>query len=117
MANLSDLYPSRFLRAADLKGKDVTAVIEASRSRSSRTTATSRKPVLIFKGTSKGLVLNKTNALMVAGVCGSRRHRRVAGDQVSLYGTMVAYQGRVTEAIRVQGARHAPCSRTRAWMT
>ena len=61
-----------------------------------------RKPVVIsFKGSGKPLVLNKTNSVMLAGISGSEDTDSWPGALVTLFGAMVAYQGRVTEGVRI----------------
>ena len=83
MAMLSELFPGKYLRAADLKGKDVSAVIETVAIEEFENDGRKQpKPVLYFKGTAKGLVLNKTNSLMVAGICGSEETADWAGKRV-----------------------------------
>ncbi len=62
------LFPSEYLRAADLQGRDVPVTIakvevEDLTMRGGKKEA---KPVMHLKHTQKRLVLNKTNALSIA---------------------------------------------------
>lgn len=61
-----------------------------------------RKIVLSFGETDKKLVVNKTNALMISEVAGSKRADDWIGKRITLYGTKVEYGGRLTDGIRVR---------------
>ena len=104
--NLNDLYPSNYLKAADLQDKQVNARIrevkveELGRDKE-------RKPVLYFHGSDKGLVLNKTNATMIGDHYGPRIPDWY-GKSVTLYSTWVDFSGRSTQAIRIAVPAHQP---------
>jgi hypothetical protein len=61
-----------------------------------------KKAVISFGGTDKRLVVNKTNALMINEVAGSRDTDHWIGKQITLYGTKVEYGGKLTDGIRVR---------------
>jgi len=115
---VSDAFPSEFLKAADLQGRNITLLIShvemTEIGRDSR-------PVLFFKGKEKGLVLNKTNANNIATVYGDDTDDW-SGGEVTLYEAMVDYQGKTVPAIRVRvpprkpaaAQRPAPQAETRA---
>ena len=57
--------------------------------------------VLKFQGETKGLVLNKTNASMIAHDYG-REIDDWVGKTIECYKDAVPYQGRIVDAIRVR---------------
>jgi hypothetical protein len=97
---LSEIYPSKYLKAADLQGKEPIAKIREVREEDLGPDK-DRKPVLYFQGTDKGLVLNKTNALTIGDAYGDDTDEWRDKD-VILYSAWVDFQGRSTQAIRVR---------------
>jgi replicative superfamily II helicase len=96
--NLSDVYPSNYLKAADLEGKTVMAeIVEITLEK----VGTDEKLVAFFKNQDKGLVLNKTNSNNIALVYGMDTDGWIGGT-IQMYPTMVDFQGRSMEAIRVK---------------
>src|SRR5262249_38442098 len=73
MPDISDFYPSHYLRAADLGGKEVDVTIDRVTSEEFEQDGQKRaKPVVHFRNKGiKPLVLNKTNAMLIATACGS----------------------------------------------
>jgi hypothetical protein len=71
MAKFNDLFPSKYLSAADLNGREVEAEISrieiADFDDNGRKV---RKPVAYFVGGEKGLVLNKTNSTTISDISG-----------------------------------------------
>ena len=59
------------------------------------------KPVLYFVGKEKGLALNKTNTNALIEILGSDESDDWMGRTVTLYTTMVDYQGKRVLAIRI----------------
>jgi hypothetical protein len=96
--NLNDIYPSAFFKAADLNGMTVSKEIADV---TLEDIGMDRKLVLHFKDEDKGLVLNKTNSNNVAIVFGMDTDGWIGGT-VQLYPTMVDFQGRSMEAIRLK---------------
>lgn len=70
--DINGVFPSKYLKAADLQGKDVTLTIEevSVEDVGGQGDASDSKPVLFFQGKEKGLVLNKTNANTISGMYG-----------------------------------------------
>lgn len=62
---------------------------------------TELKPVLYFRETEKGLVLNKTNASTISGLYGPETDEW-GGKKIALFGQEVDFQGRQVLAIRVR---------------
>jgi len=96
---ISNAFPSEYLRAADLNGRNVMVVID--RTEMAELGGGDHKPVLYFKGKDKGLVLNKTNANNIATVYGDDTDDW-EGKDIVLFTAMVDFQGKTVEAIRVR---------------
>jgi hypothetical protein len=106
MANIDDFYPSKFLRASDLKGKEITVTIDRVEAEEFEQDGVKRtKPVVHFRDKGiKPLVLNKTNSTRIATALGSKDTDTWAGKQVRLYPDMEDFKGQVHEVVRVRRA-------------
>ena len=104
MTTIADFYPSKYLSADDLAGKDHTLTI--SRVDSDDFTDNLghevRKPVLYFEGAQKGFVLNKTNAQQIAQSVGTNTLEEWIGKKITIGSTWVDAFGKQTLAIRVR---------------
>ena len=100
MANVNNMFPSKWLRASDLQGKEPTVTIERMTMEDVEQ-GKDAQPVLHFAGKDKGLVLNKTNAMNVATIYGPETDAWI-GKNIQLFTTFVDFQGRSVEAIRVK---------------
>ncbi len=100
MANLDDLYPSKYIKHSDLKGQDVNLTI-TSQSVEEVGMEGDKKPVLYFKGTNKGLVMNVTNANTIGAAFG-RDTDAWKGKQITLYGTTTDFAGKPVDCVRVR---------------
>lgn len=96
---ISDAFPSNYLKAADLQGRNVTVKIDRVEQEK---IGTDTKLVLYFQGKEKGMVLNKTNANNIAFIYGQETDEW-QGAEVTLFEAMVDYQGKTVPAIRVRG--------------
>jgi len=101
---VSEMYPSRWLAAADLKGQRLDVVIDHVEMEDLGEGTT--KPVVYFKAKKKGLVLNKTNSVAIASVLGDDTDRW-SGHTVTLFAQMVTFKGQTVPAIRVIAAPSA----------
>ena len=105
----SDVFPSKYLRAADLQGKEPIVTIARV---DMETLGDERKPVVYFTGKEKGLVMNKTNWNALQDICGDEDSDNWTGSKVKLYTAKVEYQGKRVAAIRIDeptaAARPAP---------
>lgn len=108
------LYPSLYLGAADLQGKDANLTIRRLIVEELKTERGSeRKPVLYFVETAakaakagspdkeKRLVCNKTNALMIASIHGHEIDNWT-GKRITLYATKAQSFGKTVDCIRVR---------------
>lgn len=98
------LFPSKYLSADDLRGKDHVVVIDAISPRDELQRQGGKKeykPVIRFKGRNKALVLNKTNARTIAKLYGNEVTAWI-GKAITLYPTRVQFGGSDVDAIRVR---------------
>ena len=97
---VSQAFPSDYLKAADLRGRDITVVMGSVKM---ETVGKDKEllPVLYFQGKDKGLVLNKTNGRKIAEAFGDEMDSW-AGGEIILYEAQVEFQGNVGPAIRVR---------------
>src|SRR5215831_109718 len=106
MPNIDDYYPSKFLRASDLKGKEITVTIDRVEPEEFEQDGVKRpKPVVHFRNSGiKPLVCNKTNSSRLATALGDKDTDAWAGKQVRLYPDMEEFRGQVHEVVRVRRA-------------
>lgn len=97
--NINDAFPSNYVKATDLKGKECTLTISRI---AMEDIGGEHKVVAYFQGTEKGMILNKTNSMNIATLYGPETDGWV-GKSVLLYPTWVDFQGRSVEAVRIRG--------------
>lgn len=100
---VTDLAPSPHLEALDL-GDDIGASrIVTIRGCEIRTVGAEqiRKGVLLFDEFDRGLVLNKTNSRVIAGMLGSETDNWV-GKSLKIYRSETSFQDKVVPCIRVK---------------
>ena len=104
MPNMSQMFPSKWLRGPDLQGQEVPVVVSAvtlEEFDDQEKNTTAQKWCLWFTGKDKGLVLNKTNARTIADFYGDDTDDWM-GRTVTLYPAMVTAFGKTTESVRVK---------------
>jgi hypothetical protein len=106
--NINSLFQSNYLRATDLRGQPRRVTIESCASE--KLGEGEIKPVVKFHGVPKGLVLNKTNSMLLASVFGPETDNWT-GRGIELATEMVMFQGRAVPGIRVRvAATQAPAA-------
>ena len=93
---VSEAYPSKWLAAADLNNQNVRVVINRVEMEK---IGDDTKPVIYFKGKTKGLVCNKTNAKSIEAAYGDEMNDW-EGSELILFPILTDYQGKQVEAIR-----------------
>ena len=102
MPKMHQMFPSRWLAAADLEDQDRTYTItDVTQELIGQGEDQDHKWVVSFREVDKGLVLNKTNATSQASCLGDDTDDWL-GRKVVLYSTEVQFSGRMVEAIRVR---------------
>lgn len=110
MPHINDAFPSKYLKASDLKGRTVSVTIDRVEFEA---VGQSRemKPVVYFAGKEKGMVLNKTNANKIMQLLESPVTEEWQGGQIAIYPTETTFAGDTVECVRVKAVqkngRHA----------
>lgn len=98
---LSEAFPSNYLKASDLNGKDVVLTIKGAEIESLGSPSNpDRKLVLRLNGTEKGFVLNKTNATTISGLYGDDTDNWI-GKKIIVGAREVEFQGKMVMSLRV----------------
>lgn len=105
----TDIFPSKYLRAADLNGHEPIVTIDRV---VMETLGDDRKPVVYFKGKDKGVVLNKTNFNAIEDISGEEDTDNWTGVKVKLITAKVEFQGKRVAAIRVEEQSESAPRRT-----
>ena len=99
---MSQAFPSKFVKPADLNGKHVTLTIaKIVIEQLGHGAEAERKPVVYFLKATKGLVLNRTNAMTLVGMYGDESDDWV-GKRVTLFATRIRAFGTMQDTIRVK---------------
>jgi hypothetical protein len=98
----SDVFPSRFVKAADIGDKEVVVTIDRVEMED---VGDDHKPVAYFKGTEKGLVLNRTNWDRISLAAGTDDSDEWPGVRIMLITEPVTYGGKTSPAIRVRAVK------------
>jgi hypothetical protein len=99
---LNDAYPSRFLTAEDLNGKDIAVTIASVELEDiGQGHDKSKKLVISMTGKKKAFVVNKTNAGTIAKVLGTDETEEWVDRQIIIGPREVEFQGNMVWSIRV----------------
>ena len=107
----TDIFPSKYLRAADLDGREPIVTINRV---ILETLGDDRKPVAYFDGKDKGLVLNKTNWNAIEDISVEDDCDNWKGVKVKLITVKVEYQGKRVPGIRIEEVSDKPAPRRTA---
>jgi hypothetical protein len=98
---ISEMYPSRYLKAADVGRSRQLTVRKVHMEEVGQERET--KPVMYFMDETRGLILNKTNCNAAASILRSADTANWVGKQLTLHVEAVHYAGRSTPGIRIRG--------------
>lgn len=99
---IQDIFPSKYVRAADLNGKDVTlTIVKAAMQEMGHGAEKETKLVLSFAKASKSLICNRTIAMTIAKLHGMDTDDWI-NKRVTIYPTRIRAFGQVHEVIRVR---------------
>src|SRR5262249_25586966 len=103
MATKDEMFPSRFLKAADLGGKaKILHIIAAEKEELTDLKGKKQKKmVLHFKGTDKVLPLNVTNWNSVVDVTGEADSENWVDFKIKLYPDRTSLGGEMKDCIRI----------------
>lgn len=101
MSDIAFLFPSKWICAADLNGKDVNVQIKQIMAAEEVGKDKETKPVLFFTGMPKGMVMNKTNAKRIAGLYGKETDNWI-GKWITLYPSECEFGDETVDCIRIR---------------
>ena len=107
---MNDAFPSKWLKADDLKGRSVRAVVSTVQMED---IGDDHKPVIYFKNAEKGLVCNKTNFEALAMDLGDDTDLWI-GQVVELYPARTQFAGKTVPCVRVRMPTTGPAMPPRA---
>jgi len=99
--NIDDAYPSKYLSAADLQGRESLCTIRDCRSEDVSGGEDQDKPVLYFESKNKGLALNRTNANTIKAAFGPETDHWL-GRRIVIYPSTTDYKGKIVDCLRVR---------------
>jgi hypothetical protein len=102
MATKNAVFPSRYLKAADLTEPVVVTVSEAQLEELKHQGRAAKKIVLHFKQTNKVFPLNKVNWDSMERVTGQSDSDNWAGCKIELYPTQTEMRGETVDCIRIR---------------
>jgi len=106
MSKFSEMFPSKYLKAADLTGQQVKVKMSHV---TEEVVGSDEQFVVYFEGKDKGLVLNKTNATTIAQAFGDDTEGW-CGREIVLFETPVTFEGNTMPSIRVRPLPRKPGS-------
>lgn len=102
MSDYRSFFDKEFIGAWDLAGRDVVVEIAAVKAgKVGHGNKASKKPILSFKGKSKTMTCNITNAGVIAQLYGNDT-RKWVGKRITIYPTMTSFGGKEVDCIRVR---------------
>ena len=100
--NTNDMFPSNYIKASDMQGQARRLIMDHVESEE---IGEDIKPILYFQGAKKGLVLNKTNANLIASTYGPETDGWT-GKEIELFPTQTEFKGQTVDCLRVR--RYVP---------
>lgn len=102
--NMNQMFPGKYLKAADLEGKAWTVTVEdVVMEELGQGNDKEWKPVLRLVGSERGIVLNKTNAIKIAGLFQSEDTEAWKGQKIKIVSEKVPFGSKLVDSIRVKG--------------
>ena len=99
---ISQLFPSKFIKSADIGEPDLVLTISRVQVEElGYGEEKDSKPIMYFEETDQSLVLNKTNAESISQLYGPRIADWL-GKKIALFTTEVSFQGKSMLGIRVR---------------
>jgi len=98
--NINELYPSKYLKASDLKGREANVEIEDVMIEKIGRDG-DKRPVASLVGKNKRFVINKTNVRTIGDLHGPDTEDWI-GKRIVIYPTITEYAGQETACLRVK---------------
>lgn len=100
--NINNVFESKYLKASDLNGKKIKLTVsDVSTDTFENNGKQETKLILSFAGKKKGMVLNKTNAMSLAGAWGPETDGW-EGKECAVFPAKVPFQGQMVDALRIE---------------
>lgn len=112
MSDINSLFPSKYLKSADIKGHEPTVVMSHIEVED---LGDDTKPVLYFQGKEKGMVLNRTNADAISELYGID-YDEWAGREITLFVMKVRGPNGMTDGLRVKAPKRKPAAKPKPQM-
>src|SRR5947209_6261346 len=99
MPTRDQLFPSKYLKGHDLRGRDATVTIdhvESTRIRGDKVN------IIHFEGKDKGLVMNVTIYNQIASALSEEDTDRWEGQQITIFPTETEFNGEMKSVVRVR---------------
>lgn len=106
--NIFDAFPSKYVKAADLKGREIELTIASV---AVEDVGDGRKPIVYFDGVKKGLLLNRVNSGTIADAY-SPETDNWTGRPIVLFPTTCEYRGSTVDCIRLKIPKIVPVAVT-----
>ena len=97
----SDIFPSKYIKADDLQGRDIPVTIDHA---DIEKLGDDAKLILYFRGKEKGMVCNKTNFNRIAYLYGDETDDW-PGKDIVLTSEFVEFQGKTVRGLRVRAPK------------
>ena len=97
--NFDEMFPGKYLKASDLGLEPRNARIDSIETE--KMGDGEHKPVIYFKGSDRGLVLNKTNGSVLRDLYGADTEDWL-GQPIALVAATTDFQGKVVDCIRLR---------------
>jgi hypothetical protein len=95
--DISKAFPGQYIKAADLDGPKIVTITNVTM----EAVGDDSKPVLRWKGSEQGLVLNKTNSMFIAEALGPETSDWT-GKEIELYATKTQFGSKIVDCIRTR---------------
>jgi hypothetical protein len=107
MATRAELYPSRWLSAADVETPRVVTIAKCTIESVGSGVRAERKPIVYFVERSKPLIVNQTNYNSIVAINGKEDTDEWAGTTLELFALDVTGPNGPTRGVRVRRAKKA----------
>ena len=100
MSKVSEMFPSKWLTAAEIEGKVYRLVISAY---GVENYDDGTKMTINFQGAQKGMVLNATNRSTLVWLFGDEADAWI-GKEIELFTEPVTFKGKISAGLKLRGA-------------
>ena len=98
---ISQAFPSKWLKSENLDGPTLVTITHFEMTKLQFEEIEEVKPAIFFQETDQGLVLNRTNANLIADILKSDDTQDWLGKQIGLRVEKVQFKGKMVPSIRV----------------